>query len=83
MPANVDTQPVSATPDTAELLERARRRLGWSQWRCAAELGIGVRTWQRWESGDAPAQLGRVRACAALWRAFLVEAGDVPEQEAA
>lgn len=83
MPSNLATLPALATTDVPYLLERARHRLGWSQWRAAAELRIDPRTWQRWEAGDCRAPVDALRRSPALWRAFLIESGDLPEQEAA
>ena len=37
---------------------------GWSQAKCASWYGIGLRTWQRWESGDTELPVHLIRAVA-------------------
>lgn len=45
--------PLAAWSSTRRQLVGARLRLGWTQAHVAAKAGVGERTIQRWEAGDA------------------------------
>ena len=42
-----------APDDLGTRIRRARERKRWSQAQAASAIGVGVRTWGRWERGEA------------------------------
>lgn len=55
LPLRRCTRPDAARVSAVARLRRARWTLGWSQERCADELGVGHRSVRRWESAQAAA----------------------------
>lgn len=73
--------PEAVITETNDAIERARKRLGWSQERTARELRVGKTSFVCWESGEREPKLSWLRRNPQFFSAVMRELGYEPVRE--